>query len=90
MVSRPRYRTNVNEAIHAGEVRAEFPDGSSEVMLTPLAIRKAKALGLDLILIKPAAEPPVARAMDYGQWQFENKKRQHEAMRRRRMMLGHD
>ncbi len=36
-------------------------------------------MGLDLILIAPTAEPPVAKAMDYGQWQYENKKKQHEA-----------
>ena len=30
-------------------------------------------------MIAPTAEPPVAKAMDYGQWQYENKKKQHEA-----------
>ena len=71
---RPRIRENVNEAIRAREVRAVFPDGSVEVMPTPAAIRRAQELGLDLILIAPTAEPPVAKAMDYGQWQYENKK----------------
>src|SRR6185436_20448575 len=79
---RPRIRENVNEAIRAREVRAVFPDGSVEVMQTSAAIRKAQELGLDLILIAPTAEPPVAKAMDYGQWQYENKKRQHEAKRK--------
>jgi hypothetical protein len=41
-----------------------FPDGSVEIMPTPAAIRKAQDLGLDLILIAPTAEPPVAKAMD--------------------------
>jgi hypothetical protein len=65
----------VNEAIRAREVRAVFPDGSVEVMATHLAVKKAQEMGLDLILIAPTAEPPVAKAMDYGQWQYENKKK---------------
>src|SRR5258708_18817588 len=79
---RPRIRENVNEAIRAREVRAVFPDGSVEVMQTSLAIRKAQELGLDLILIAPTAEPPVAKAMDYGQGQYENKKKNQKANRR--------
>src|ERR1700723_1106343 len=84
---RPRIRENVNEAIRAREVRAVFPDGSVEVMATHLAIRKAQELGLDLILIAPTAEPPVAKAMDYGQWQYENKKKQHDAKRKQHVIL---
>ena len=84
---RPRVRENVNEAIRAREVRAVFPDGSVEIMPTSQAIRKAQDLGLDLILIAPTAEPPVAKAMDYGQWQYENKKKQHEAKRKQHIIL---
>jgi translation initiation factor IF-3 len=76
----------VNEAIRAREVRAVFPDGSVEIMATPLAVRKAQDMGLDLILIAPTAEPPVAKAMDYGQWQYENKKKQHEAKRKQHVI----
>ncbi len=83
---RPKIRENVNEAIRAREVRAVFPDGSVEIMPTNVAIRKAQDLGLDLILIAPTAEPPVAKAMDYGQWQYENKKKQHEAKRKQHII----
>ena len=83
---RPRIRENVNEAIRAREVRAVFPDGTVEIMPTPAAVRRAQELGLDLILIAPTAEPPVAKAMDYGQWQYENKKRQHEAKRKQHVI----
>ncbi len=76
----------MNEAIRAREVRAVFPDGTVEVMPTQAAIRKAQELGLDLILIAPTAEPPVAKAMDYGQWQYENKKKQHEAKRKQHII----
>jgi len=84
---RPRIRENVNEAIRAREVRAVFPDGSVEVMPTMQAVRRAQELGLDLILIAPTAEPPVAKAMDYGQWQYENKKKQHDARKKQHIIL---
>ena len=75
MARRPSILENVDEGIHAREVRAIFPDGSVEIMPTPAAVRKAQDMGLNLILIAPTAEPPVAKAMDYGQWQYENNKK---------------
>src|ERR1700744_2117007 len=83
---RPKIRENVNEAIRAREVRAVFPDGSVEVMPTQQAVRRAQELGLDLILIAPTAEPPVAKAMDYGQWQYAQKKKQHEAKKKQHVI----
>ncbi|MFZ5925879.1 MAG: translation initiation factor IF-3 [Acidobacteriota bacterium] len=83
---RVRVRENVNEAIRAREVRAVFPDGSVEIMPTQQAIRRAKELGLDLILVAPTAEPPVAKAMDYGQWQYEQKKKQQEAKKKQHVI----
>ena len=83
---RPKIRENVNEAIRAREVRAVFPDGSVEVMPTGAAIRRAQELGLDLIVIAPTAEPPVAKAMDWGQWQYEQKKKQQEAKKKQHII----
>jgi translation initiation factor IF-3 len=83
---RPRIRENVNEAIRAREVRAIFPDGSVEIMPTLAAVRKAQDLGLDLIVVSPTAVPPVAKAMDYGQWQYEQKKKQHEAKKKQHII----
>jgi len=51
------------------------------------AVRRAQELGLDLILIAPTAEPPVAKAMDFGQWQYENKKKQHDARKKQHIIL---
>src|SRR5258705_11712391 len=84
---RPKIRENVNEAIRAREVRAVFPDGSVEVMPTMQAVRRAQELGLDLILIAPTAQPPVVKAMDYGQLQYENKKKQHHARKKQHIIL---
>jgi translation initiation factor IF-3 len=67
-------------------VRAVFPDGAVEVLPTPEAVRKAKALGLDLIVVSPTARPPVAKAMDYGQWQYEQKKKKNEAKKKQHVI----
>lgn len=83
---RVRIRENVNEAIRFPEVRAVFPDGSVAVLPTPEAIRKAKEVGLDLIVVSPTAVPPVAKVMDYGQWQYENKKKQNEAKKKQHVI----
>lgn len=83
---RVRIRENVNEAIRAPEVRAVFPDGTVAVLPTMDAVRRAKDLGLDLIVVSPTAVPPVAKAMDYGQWQYENKKKQNEAKKKQHVI----
>ena len=44
-------------------------------------------MGLDLIVIAPTADPPVAKAMDYGQWQYEKKKKDHEAKKKQHVIL---
>ena len=66
---------NVNDGIRSANVRAIFPDGSAEVMPTAVAVRRAQAMGLDLVLVAPTAIPPVAKAIDSGQWLHENKEK---------------
>jgi translation initiation factor IF-3 len=83
---RQNRRENVNESIRAREVRAVFPDGTSEVMPTAAALRKAQELGLDLVLIAPTAVPPVAKAIDYGHYQYEQKKKQHDAKKKQHVV----
>src|SRR5215469_11929561 len=79
-------RENVNESIRAREVRAVFPDGTAEVMATAAALRKAQELGLDLVVVSPTAVPPVAKAIDYGHYQYEQKKKQHEAKKKQHVV----
>lgn len=83
---RPSRRDNVNEGIRAREVRAVFPDGTTEVMPTSAALRKAQELGLDLVLVAPTAVPPVAKAVDFGHYQYEQKKKQHEAKKKQHVV----
>jgi len=79
-------RENVNESIRAREVRAVFPDGTNEVMPTQAALRRAQELGLDLVLVAPTAVPPVAKAVDFGHYQYEQKKKQHEAKKKQHVV----
>jgi ATP-dependent Lon protease len=67
---------HVTEAVRLPfEVRTVFPDGTTEVMPTAVALRKAQAMGLDLILIAPTAIPPVAKVVDYERWLHENRRK---------------
>src|ERR1700676_1913792 len=79
-------RENVNETIRAREVRAVFPNGETEIMPTAAALRKAQDMGLDLVLIAPTAVPPVAKAIDYGHYQYEQKKKLHEAKKKQHVV----
>src|SRR6476660_62137 len=83
---RQNRRENVNESIRAREVRAVFPDGTTEVMPTSAALRKAQDLGLDLVLIAPTAVPPVAKAVDFGHYQYDLKKKQHDARKKQHVV----
>src|ERR1700757_904949 len=79
-------RENVNESIRAREVRAVFPDGTAEVMPTAAALRRAQEMGLDLVVVSPTAVPPVAKAIDYGHYQYEMKKKSHEAKKKQHVV----
>jgi len=79
-------RENVNESIRAREVRAVFPDGTAEIMPTSAALRKAQDMGLDLVIVSPTAVPPVAKAVDYGHYQYELKKKAHDAKKKQHVV----
>ena len=83
---RQNRRENVNEFIRAREVRAVFPDGTAEIMPTQVALRKAQEMGLDLVIVSPTAVPPVAKAVDFGHYQYEQKKKQHEAKKKQHVV----
>lgn len=40
---------------------------------------RAREVGLDLVEVAPTSEPPVCRIMDYGKWQYEQKRKIREA-----------
>jgi len=79
-------RVRVNDAITAQNVRLVDPDGTMEgsgtlgpgthtgIMTKREAQRKAEIMGLDLVEVSPNADPPVVRVMDFGKFQFDEKK----------------
>jgi translation initiation factor IF-3 len=68
--------TRINNQIQAPELRVITDDGQNLGVLSfKEALDKAREMGLDLIEISPGANPPVAKIMDYGKFQYaENKK----------------
>jgi translation initiation factor IF-3 len=54
------------------------------VMSTPDALRLAQERGYDLVEVAPMASPPVTRLLDYGQFKYEQARREKEARRHQR------
>lgn len=48
------------------------------------AIRLAEERSLDLVEVAPNADPPVAKLMDFGKYQYEKAKREREARKARK------
>lgn len=73
-----KYRCN--ERIRTPQVRLIGADGE-HVGVVPIAeaLAAAREADLDLVEVSPAAEPPVARVMDYGKFQYQQAKRDREA-----------
>src|SRR5213595_2182219 len=51
-------------------------------MDTREAIRTAREKGMDLVEVAPNAEPPVCRIIDFGKFQYEQKKKANEAKKK--------
>jgi translation initiation factor IF-3 len=78
-MSKPQQRqqgTIINEGIRFPELRVIDDElGNLGVMSRDEAIAKAQARGLDLILFSAEANPPIAKIIDYGKYQYQSKKR---------------
>ena len=62
----------VNDGIRAREVMLiEEDGGQNHVISTAEALSRAAAAELDLVLVAPHANPPVARIMDFGKYRYE-------------------
>ena len=69
-------RIRINNEIRAKELRVVGADGANlGVISLKEALDAASDAGLDLIEISPKAKPPVAKVMDYGKFQYEQKKK---------------
>ncbi len=61
-----------NEQIRHPRVRVIDSDGKQiGVLATREAIEVAKRQGLDLVLVSPNSDPPVAKIMDFGKYMYQ-------------------
>ncbi len=73
----------INDRIRVAQVRVIDDAGEQlGIMETRDAIRAAREQGLDLVEVAPNADPPVCRIIDYGKYQYEAKKKAHEAKKK--------
>ena len=73
-------RERINNQIRAKELRV-IDEQNQNLGLLSLsdALKLSLERGLDLIEISPNANPPVAKIMDYGKFQYEQNKKQKKA-----------
>ncbi len=77
----PRIRINFH--IRVREVRVIDSNGDQlGVLDTRDAVRKAQDQELDLVEIAPKENPPVCRIMDFGRYQYEEKKKKRESKKK--------
>jgi translation initiation factor IF-3 len=68
----------INEAIRASELRVVGGDGEQlGIMSRQEALKMAEETGVDLVEISPSANPPVAKLIDWGKFQYQKMKEQH-------------
>ena len=73
----------MNERIRAKEVRLIDQNGDNQgVVPTLKALQMAYDEDLDLVLINPNQDPPVAKILDYGKYKYELEKRAKEAKKK--------
>ncbi|KAA0441712.1 MAG: translation initiation factor IF-3 [Candidatus Thioglobus sp.] len=74
MIKKPN-RIRINNYIKAEKVRVIDGKGEqSGVLAIDKALAMAAEAGLDLVEVSPNATPPVCKVMDFGKYQYEQKK----------------
>ena len=73
---------HINNQIRATELRVISETGEQlGIMSGTQAMRLADEAELDLVLVSPSANPPVARIIDYGKYKFETLRKEKEQKR---------
>ena len=66
--------------IRIPQVRVIDEEGTQlGVMPTPKALQLAQERGFDLVEVAPMSNPPVTKILDYGQYKYEQARREKEA-----------
>lgn len=78
----------INEQIKVSPIRVIDQDGEQlGVILTKVALEKAREIGLDLVEVAPEAKPPVCRIMDFGKFKYEKNKRTQKSSKQHQTKL---
>ena len=78
-----RNQAIMNERIRSKEVRLIDQNGENKgVVATSKALQMAYDADLDLVLINPNQDPPVAKILNYGKYKYELEKRAKEAKKK--------
>lgn len=79
----------INEQIRANEVLVIGPKGE-QVGVKSLkdALTLANYAMLDLVLINPNGNPPVAKIMDYNKFRYEKQKKEKEALKKQKANMS--
>lgn len=73
----------MNTAIRSREVRLIDESGENHgVVATLTALKMAQDADLDLVIISPNQEPPVAKILNYGKYKYELEKKAKEAKKK--------
>jgi translation initiation factor IF-3 len=73
----------MNERIRSREVRLIDESGENHgVVATLTALKMAQDADLDLVIISPNQEPPVAKIMNYGKYKYDLEKKTKEAKKK--------
>lgn len=73
-----------NDKIRSKEVRCILPGGEPTVMNTQKALSIAYGMELDLILISPNANPPVAKVASLNKYIYDKKQKEKQQKKRQR------
>lgn len=77
----------MNNRIRSKEVRLIDDSGNNHgVIETSKALQMAYDAGLDLVLISPNQEPPVAKILDYGKYKYDLEKKAKEAKKKQHVV----
>ena len=77
----------MNDEIREKELRVIADDGSMlGLMSNKEALKLAEEKELDLVMISPAANPPVCKIMDFGKFIYEQSKKDKEAKKKQKVI----
>ena len=77
----------INERIREREVRVIGADGQMLGIMSSMEARRlAEEAELDLVMISPAAKPPVCKIIDYGKFKYEKTRKEKESKRKQHMV----